>query len=132
MKVETADVSDSVYDVTEKMILRNVGCIVITQNDDIAGIVTKGDVIRNIILKTQDPKSVRVSSIMVTPVVTASPDDSLEKAAGLMSEKLVSKLPVIDDESGLLVGIITSTDIIRAEPGYVKYLKELISSAARN
>ncbi|MFI5420348.1 MAG: CBS domain-containing protein [Nitrososphaerales archaeon] len=45
-----------------------------------------------------------------------------------MSNRNVSKLPVIDDQSGLLVGIITSTDIIRIEPGYVGYLKDLIFS----
>ena len=65
---------------------------------------------------------------MVSPVVTISSDDSLEQAAKKMSERHVSKLPVVDDESGLLVGILTSTDIIRVEPTYVEYLKDLISS----
>ena len=129
-KVITADASDSVFDATTRMIERNVGCIVVTQNDDIAGIITKGDIIKNTILKFQDPKSVRVSSIMVTPVFTIPPDDSLEEAAKLMSERHISKLPVIEDESGLLVGIITSTDIIRVEPEYVGYLKDLITSTA--
>ena len=44
-----------------------------------------------------------------------------------MSERHVSKLPVLDTE-GLLVGIITSTDIIRVEPEYIKYLEDLIYS----
>lgn len=132
MKVATVDASDSVYDAATRMIEAKVGCIVVTQNDDIAGIVTKGDIIRNTILKVQDPKLVRVSSIMATPVVTISPDDSLEQAAKLMSERHVSKLPVVDDESGLLVGIVTSTDIIHMEPGYIDYLKELIASSTRS
>ena len=131
MKVVTADVSDAVFDVTAKMIESNVGCVVITQNDDIAGIVTKGDVIKNTILKRpqQYQGKERISSIMITPVVTISPDDSLEDAAKLMSDRHVSKLPVVDQESGLLVGIITSTDIIGIEPAYVAFLKDLISSS---
>jgi CBS domain-containing protein len=131
MKVITADASDSVFDVATKMIEGNVGCVVITQNDDIAGIVTKGDIIRNTILKLNDPKKMRASSIMVTPVVTISPDESLEIAAKRMSERHVSKLPVIDDESGLLVGVITSGDIMRLEPSYVEFLKELITSSQK-
>ena len=131
MKVVTADASDSVFDAIAKMIGGDVGCIVVMQNDDIAGIVTKGDVIKNSFLKLEDPRKTRVSSIMSTPVVTISPDDSLEQAARVMSERNVSKLPVVDDESGLLVGIVTSTDIIRVEPKYVEYLKGLISSTTR-
>jgi CBS domain-containing protein len=131
MKVVTADVSDSVFDVAKKMVEGSVGCVVIMQNDDIAGVVTKGDIIRNTILKLGDPQKMRISSIMNTPVVTISPDDSLEIAAKKMSERHVSKLPVVDDESGVLVGIITSTDIMRMEPSYVEFLKDLISSSQR-
>ena len=43
-----------------------------------------------------------------------------------MTEKKVSKLPVLED--GRLVGIITSTDVIKAEPSMVAYLHELIKS----
>jgi CBS domain-containing protein len=130
-KVVTADVSDSVFEVTKKMMESNVGCVVILRNDDIAGVVTKGDLIRSTILKLSDPQKTRISSIMNTPVVTISPDDSLEVAAKKMSGRHVSKLPVVDDESGLLVGIITSTDIMRMEPSYVEFLKDLISSSQR-
>jgi len=131
MKVVSADLSDTVFDVTAKMIENNVGCVVITETDDITGIVTKGDIIKNVILKSQDPKKLKVSLIMVTPVMKVSPNSSLEDAARQMSEGHVSKLPVIDDESGLLVGIITATDIIRIEPIYVEYLKGLITSPSK-
>ena len=131
MKVVTSDASDFVYDATKKMIENNVGCVVVAENDDIAGIVTKGDIIKNVILKLLDPRTERISTIMVTPVITISPDDSLEDAARLMSERRVSKLPVIENESGLLVGIITSTDIMQVEPAYIEYLKDLIASSLR-
>ena len=128
MRLITVDASDSVYDAAEIMTENHVGCTVVMQNDDIAGIITKGDIIKNCLLTNQDPKKVRASSIMSTPVVTVSPDDSLEQAAKKMSARNVSKLPVVDDESGLLVGMITSTDVMRIEPSYVEYLKELIHS----
>jgi len=50
VEVRAADASDSVYDVAAKMIEGNVGCVVITQNDDIAGMITKGDIIKNTVL----------------------------------------------------------------------------------
>jgi len=45
-------------------------------------------------------------------IITCGPDDSLERAATLMHEHRVSRLPVV--EGGRLVGIIGRTDIIRA------------------
>ncbi len=126
-KVVTADASDSVFDIATQLIVNKVGCVVVMENDDIAGIVTKGDIIKNTLLTGQDPKKLRASSIMSTPVVTSSPDDSLEDAARKMSERRVSKLPIIDDESGLLVGIISSNDILRVEPSYITHLKGLIA-----
>jgi len=127
MKVTVVDVSDSVFDAATKMIEANVGCVVVMQQDDIAGVVTKGDILRNSVLKQLDLKATRVSLVMSTPVVSVDQDASLEDAAKIMSERHVSKLPVLDSE-GLLVGIITSTDVIRVEPEYVKYLEDLIHS----
>jgi CBS domain-containing protein len=125
-QVITVDVSDSVFDATEKMIKNNVGCIVVTENSEVAGIVTKGDILKNSLLRLRDPVGTNVGLIMTRPFITIESEASLEEAANLMSEKQVSKLPVLQD--GLLVGIITATDIMRVEPAYVKYLINLIDS----
>jgi CBS domain-containing protein len=127
-RVITVDVSDSVFDAAELIIGNSIGSVVVMRDDDVAGMVTKGDIMKNIILAGQDPKKTGVSSIMVTPVISISPDTDLEEAAKTMSRRNISKLPVIDPESGLLVGILTSTDVIRIEPKYVEHLADLIKS----
>jgi CBS domain-containing protein len=53
-----------------------------------------------------------VGEVMQDDVVTCSPDDTLERAATVMHERGVSRLPVTLD--GKLVGIIGRGDIIRA------------------
>ena len=122
--VVTSDISETVYNAVAKMMNLNVGCIVVTEHQQIVGIITKGDVLKKSLLKSHNPKRIIVSKIMSNPVITIRPDASLEEAAKLMREKKVSKLPVI--ESHKLAGIITSTDIIRMEPTQVGYLKELV------
>lgn len=52
-----------------------------------------------------------VRKIMKKPVYTASPDDSIEKAAGLMIKHGINRLPVV--EKGKLIGIVAREDIIR-------------------
>lgn len=53
-----------------------------------------------------------VGEVMSPDPVTIGPDDTLERAATLMHDEDVSRLPVVD--GGRLVGIIGRTDILRA------------------
>ncbi len=122
--VVKAGIQDSVYTSVRRLLSRDVGCIVVVDDDHVVGIITKGDVLKKAFLKQLDPKEISAKKIMTHPVLTIDPSSSLEEASHLMSEKHVTKLPVVKD--GKLVGIITSTDIINAEPVQVRYLQELV------
>ncbi len=50
---------------------------------------------------------------MTTDVVFASPHDSVEETMGLMTEKRIRHLPVLESED--LVGIISIGDIVKAQ-----------------
>lgn len=125
-KVISVDTSSVVFETVSKMIKFEVGSIVVVKAENVVGIVTKGDVLRRGMLLGLDPKTTSVERVMSRNVVTIGKDATLEEASRLMSEKKVSKLPVL--ENGKLVGIITSTDIIRTEPMMVNYLHELIKA----
>jgi uncharacterized protein (DUF39 family)/predicted transcriptional regulator len=58
-------------------------------------------------------KELRVSDVMRTTVITASPDDDVKLVAKKLVEKGIDHLPVVD-ETKALVGIVTSWDIARA------------------
>ncbi len=53
-----------------------------------------------------------VSDVMERDPITCVPDDTLERAATLMHERKVSRLPVIDGDR--LVGIVARGDLLRA------------------
>ncbi|MEN3273894.1 MAG: hypothetical protein V7636_2655, partial [Actinomycetota bacterium] len=53
-----------------------------------------------------------VGEVMESDVITCGPDDTLERAATLLHERKLSRLPVVRD--GVLVGIVGRSDIIRA------------------
>jgi CBS domain-containing protein len=120
----TTGVSGSLSEAARRMLNREVGCIVVTNKDSVVGIITKGDILKKAFLKGIAASKVSAKKVMTQPVYTISPDATLEEASKLMTEKGVSKLPVVKDKK--LVGIITSTDVIRAEPIQVGYLQELV------
>jgi len=110
--VFSVDSSASVYDVVREMLNRDIGCIVVLSKGEVVGVVTKGDVLRETIMKKADPTRESAGEIMSRPVVKIGDDASVEEATSLMSKYSVSKLPVVDD-GGRLVGIVTSTDLLR-------------------
>jgi acetoin utilization protein AcuB len=69
-------------------------------------------------------KAMRVGDVMSRKVITASPQDTIVRAAREMYERKIESLPVVDEEE--LVGIVTSSDVMRAlvslsgasEPGH--------------
>ena len=54
-----------------------------------------------------------VGDVMSDEPSTVKPDQPLRKAARLMQEKSIRRLPVVDD-SGKVIGILTPGDIVRA------------------
>lgn len=54
-----------------------------------------------------------VGEVMSKKVYTIHPDKLVREAAHLMHDKHVGRLPVVDPDSGKVVGIITQGDIIR-------------------
>ncbi|MEM7581462.1 MAG: CBS domain-containing protein [Mastigocoleus sp.] len=54
-----------------------------------------------------------VGEVMSKNPITVSPEGSVKKAAQLMHDRTIRRLPVVDS-NGLLVGILTRGDIIKA------------------
>jgi CBS domain-containing protein len=124
-KVLSVQNDEPVSKVVSTLVKNDVGSIVILdKNGDLTGIITKGDILRKVLLKGLDPKKTPAKQVMSSKVVTIGSDATVEEASKLMIAKGVSKLPVLSEDK--LVGIITSTDIIRTEPGEISYLQELI------
>lgn len=117
--------NDSAHLAVSKMIESSVGCtVVIDDGGKVVGIITKGDILKRAFLKDLDSRKLKASEVMTKPVLTANADETLEVASRTMTANGISKLPVVRDDR--LVGIITASDIIRAEPLTVGYLQELV------
>lgn len=100
-----------------RMLLRSGGfrhLPVVDADGKLAGIVDRDD-LELFLSKAGSPGVVkrqhRVDQVMISEVVTVTPDCPLEEAATHMVEHKIGSLPVV--EAGEVVGIITETDIFR-------------------
>lgn len=69
-------------------------------------------------------KSTKVDAVMRAPVVTVESKASVEEAARLMLRNKIGGLPVVD--GGKLVGIVTSSDLLRAFLDVVEATQKMI------
>lgn len=77
------------------------------------GIVTTTDIRDKIVGQDRNPSETRVREIMSAPVVTANPEWTLAECSRKMQELNVHHMPV-EDNDGMLVGMISATDIFIA------------------
>ena len=113
--VVVVDPDSSVSYALTLMRRRNIHSVVVDMTTDhpVYGIVTATDIRDKIIASERNPAETRIREIMTVPVVTGMPDWTLKKCSIMMQEIGIHHLP-ISDEQGLLIGIISATDIFRA------------------
>jgi CBS domain-containing protein len=74
------------------------------------GVVTDRDIVCRTIANDLNPLDLTAADCMTKPIVTVTPEMSLEECCKIMEEKLIRRMPVVDDR-GSCVGIIALADI---------------------
>lgn len=110
-KIYSIRSDDSVYDAVRTMVGHNVGSLLVCDDDDVKGIVTERDYLREIVLRGRTSKSTLVREIMTTEVVAVDPTRPIEECMAVMTERRIRHLPVV--EEGALVGVISIGDLVK-------------------
>ena len=102
----------TVLDALKAMGEKNIGALLVIEDEKLLGIISERDYARKIVLKGKSSSETLVKEIMTEKVIAVSPDDNIEKCMELMSEKKIRHLPVVKDEK--VTGIISITDVVTA------------------
>lgn len=89
----------------------SIGSVVVLDGETAIGIITKGDMVEQISKGAQvllEP----VRQVMSKPLITGTPDMTVQDAVSLMLDKRIRQLPIV--EGSKLVGIVTDRDLMRS------------------
>src|SRR5688572_22488325 len=99
----------TVFDAIDTMATRNIGALLVMEGERLLGVVSERDYTRKVALKGKQSKSTPCSEIMA-PVISATPESSIEEAMRLMTEHRIRHLPVL--EAGRVIGVVSIGDLI--------------------
>jgi CBS domain-containing protein len=100
----------SVFDGLQIMADKDVGALVVCENDKLVGIISERDYARKVILVGKASIDTLVSEIMTSTVFTIHPDQTIEEAMELMTLKHIRHIPVVEGET--ICGVISIGDVV--------------------
>jgi CBS domain-containing protein len=102
----------SVFGAIELMAQKEVGALLVLEDEKLIGIISERDYTRKVILKGKSSRETLVRTIMTSPVITAEADQDIKGCMSLMTSKNVRHLPIFED--GNLAGMVSLGDLVKA------------------
>jgi CBS domain-containing protein len=119
-KLLTASPDTTVSQAARLLASRNVGAVVVVENERLVGIFTERDIVFRVVARGCDPQSTRVADVMTASPLTIGPDKTYGHALLMMHEGGFRHVPVI--ENGKLVGIVSSRNAL--DPDMEEFIVE--------
>jgi CBS domain-containing protein len=120
-----------VIDALELMAEKNIGAVVVLEDERLVGIFSERDYARKGIIKGRKAKSTPVAEVMTPKVFTVAPDMSIADCMQLFSDKKIRHLPVVSNER--VVGMLSVGDIVtaimREQQSHIQFLEQYISGS---
>ena len=120
----------SVFQAVQLMAEKEVGSVLVVDKGKVLGIVTDRDYAYKMVLEGKSSPDTPVAEIMTTRVLCTRPEQTIEEAMALMTDKRVRHLPVLADEE--IVGVVSIGDLVKAviseQQFLIKQLESYISS----
>ena len=111
-EVLTARPDATVYDSLALLAEHEVGALLVVDGGQPVGLFSERDYARKVILKGLSSRDVLVRDIMASPVISVDVTLTVDKALGIMTERRIRHLPVLDGE-GQLTGIVSIGDLVK-------------------
>ncbi|MDJ0740358.1 MAG: CBS domain-containing protein [Gammaproteobacteria bacterium] len=102
----------SAHEALRVMADNEVGSVLVVEDGQVRGIVTERDYVRKVAMEGKSSPDTWVTDIMTSQVLCTRPEQTIEQAMALMTDKRVRHLPVLSDDE--IVGVVSIGDLVKA------------------
>jgi len=108
--IETVDPTATVYEAAVRMKDLKIGALLVLVDGRLVGIVTERDILQRVVAEGLDATETSVDDVMTKEVACCQRDTSLDEARGVMKNRRIRHLPVVDADEKL-VALISIGDL---------------------
>jgi CBS domain-containing protein len=126
--VQRISPEDSIRKAAQLMDDFNIGSVPVVDGDKLVGMITDRDITIRATAAGKAPESTRVGDVMSTDVRTCSASQSVQEVLSEMGNVQIRRVPVIDQASHSLVGIVSLGDMATKQSKGIEQALEEISA----
>jgi CBS domain-containing protein len=101
---------NTVFEALQKMAEKDVGAVMVIDNNRLVGIFSERDYARKIILHGLASKNTKVGDFMTREIIYVHPGTSIYDCMALMTNKRIRHLPVLEQDK--IEGLISIGDVV--------------------
>src|ERR1700730_8530513 len=101
----------TVFEAVEIMANKNVGALLVVENDKLVGLISERDYTRKVMLRGKKSRETQVHEIMSSDLTVVTSREPVENCLRMMTDKRIRHLPVVDGDT--LRGIISIGDLVK-------------------
>jgi CBS domain-containing protein len=90
---------------------KGIGALVVIAGETVVGIISERDYARKVVLQGKSSKDTPVRDIMTSPVVSVSPNHTIDDCMRIVTAKRIRHLPVVQGER--VVGVVSIGDLVQ-------------------
>ncbi len=115
-----------VFDALVVLAEYKIGALLVLDGDKLVGIFSERDYAREIVLKGKSSKTTSISEVMSSNVLSVKPNDTVEQAMNIMSDKHIRHLPVLEGDK--VIGMLSIGDLVKETIEYQQRLIKQLES----
>jgi CBS domain-containing protein len=119
----------TVYEAIDLMASKNVGALLVVQDERLLGMISERDYTRKVMLRGKRSRETQVREIMSSDLTIVTPREPIENCLRMMTEKRIRHLPVVEGDT--LRGVISIGDLVKwviaSQSAAIAHLESYIS-----
>lgn len=126
----TISKNETVLDALRLMAEKQIGSVIVLDEDKVVGIFTERDYARKVGLRDEKPSKILVQEVMTRELITVDPETTVNQCMAIITNNRIRHLPVMEQER--VVGMVSIGDVVKDIIEELQFLVQQLENYIQN